>query len=114
MKKLGCHKKVGGQHKCLSCMLIFGCNEDWFAIINPIKPNMTCEDRQNRRQKVFKSFRILLAECYLLYYTVCQSNEREITHKAGGHGPPSPAPLELPTQHNSYPNNYIFQDWQAC
>ena len=33
-------KKVGGQHKCLSCMVIFHSKEDWFAIIKPIKPNI--------------------------------------------------------------------------
>ena len=44
MKKLGGHygakEKVGGQHKCLSCMVIFRCTEDWFSMINPIKPNI--------------------------------------------------------------------------
>ena len=44
MKKMGStagpRKKVGGQHKCLSCMVIFRCNEDWFAMIKPIKPNI--------------------------------------------------------------------------
>jgi len=33
-------RKSGGQHKCLSCMVIFRCNEDWFAMINPIKHNI--------------------------------------------------------------------------
>jgi len=33
-------KKVVVQHKCLSCMVIFHCNKDWFAIIKPIKPNV--------------------------------------------------------------------------
>jgi len=36
----GPRKKVGGQHKCLSCMVIFRCNEDWFASIKLIKPNI--------------------------------------------------------------------------
>jgi len=45
MKKLegghrGAKDESGGQHKCLSCMVIFRCNEDWFALINPIKPNI--------------------------------------------------------------------------
>jgi len=44
MKKVGStagpRKKVGDQHKCLSCMVIFHCNEDWFAMIKPIKPNI--------------------------------------------------------------------------
>jgi len=44
MKKLGGAlrgqgKNVRGQHKCLSCMVIFHCNEDWFAMIKPMKPN---------------------------------------------------------------------------
>jgi len=39
-------------------------------MINPIKPTLPCEYRQNRRQKVFKSFKILLAESYLLYISI--------------------------------------------
>jgi len=33
-------RKYGGQYKCLSCMVIFRSNEDWFAMINPIKHNI--------------------------------------------------------------------------
>jgi len=39
-------------------------------MINHIKPNIGCEYRQNRRQKVFKSFKILRAESYLLYMSI--------------------------------------------
>jgi len=40
-------------------------------VIKPIKPNTyACEYRQNRHQKVFKSFKILLAESYLLYMSI--------------------------------------------
>jgi len=28
------------QHKSLSCMVTFRCNEDGFAAVNPIKPNI--------------------------------------------------------------------------
>ena len=31
---------VGGEHKYFSCMVTFCCNEDWFAMINPIKSNI--------------------------------------------------------------------------
>ena len=52
-------------------MMIFRCNEDWFAMINPIKPNIwACEHCRNRRQKVFKSFKILPVESYLLYMSI--------------------------------------------
>jgi len=44
MKKLGVHYgakvKSRGQHKCLSCMVIFHCCENQFAVIKPIKPNI--------------------------------------------------------------------------
>jgi len=44
MKKVGGHcgvmEKKGGQHECLSCMVIFDCFEDYVAMINPIKPNI--------------------------------------------------------------------------
>ena len=44
MKKVGGtaepRKKVGGQHKCLPCMVIFHSGEDRFAMIKPIKPNI--------------------------------------------------------------------------
>ena len=45
MKKLGRHcgdkeKSRGANIKCLSCMVIFRCNEDWFAVIKPIKPRI--------------------------------------------------------------------------
>ena len=36
----GAKEKVGGQHKSLSCMVIFYCFEDYIAMINPIKPNI--------------------------------------------------------------------------
>jgi len=36
----GPRKSRGGQHKCLSCIVIFHCFEDEVAMINPIKPNM--------------------------------------------------------------------------
>jgi len=36
----GPKEKSGGQHKRLSCMVIFRYNEGWFAMINPIKPNI--------------------------------------------------------------------------
>ena len=36
----GVNDKVGGQHKCLSCMVIFHCFEDQVAIIDHIKPNI--------------------------------------------------------------------------
>jgi len=36
----GAKEKVGGQHKCLSFMVTFRCNEDWLAMVNPIKPNI--------------------------------------------------------------------------
>jgi len=32
----GPRQKVGGQHKCLSCLVIFRYNEDWFAMIDPV------------------------------------------------------------------------------
>ena len=45
MKKVGwghcrAKEKSRSQHKCLSCMVTFRYNEDWFAVINPIKPNI--------------------------------------------------------------------------
>jgi len=44
IKKVGGHcgakEKVGGQHKCRFCMVIFCCFEDYVAIIYPINP--TC------------------------------------------------------------------------
>jgi len=39
-------------------------------MINPINPTYACDYRQNRRQKVFKSFKILLAESYSLYMSI--------------------------------------------
>jgi len=36
----GQRKKVGGQHKYLSCMKIFRCNEERLAMVNLIKPNI--------------------------------------------------------------------------
>jgi len=44
IKKVGGHcgtkEKAGGQHKCLSCKVIFHWFEDYVAMINPIKPNI--------------------------------------------------------------------------
>jgi len=44
MKKVGsdcrAKEKVGGQHKYLSCMVIFHCFEDLVAMIKPIKPHI--------------------------------------------------------------------------
>jgi len=37
----GPRKKVGGQHKCLSCMVIFHCFEDKVAMTYLIKPNIS-------------------------------------------------------------------------
>jgi len=42
----------------------------------------TCEYRQNRRQKVFISFKILLAESYLLYMSI-KRTWHEIKQKTG-------------------------------
>jgi len=36
----GAKEKVGGQRKCLSCMVIFHFFEDKVALINTIKPNI--------------------------------------------------------------------------
>jgi len=33
-------EKVGGKHKCLTCMVIFRFLEDSLAVINPIKPSI--------------------------------------------------------------------------
>jgi len=68
----------------LSCMVIFHCDEDWFAMIKPIKPNIglwissepSPETLQNR-----------LKFCWLkVICCICQSNnlEREIKQKTGG------------------------------
>ena len=44
MKKVGgncgAKEKVGGQHKYLSCMVIFHCFEDLVAMIKPIEPHI--------------------------------------------------------------------------
>jgi len=32
--------KSRGANINVSCMVTFRCNEDWFAMINPIKPNI--------------------------------------------------------------------------
>jgi len=45
IKKLGGALRGQGKSrraniKCLSCMVIFRCNEDWFPMFNPIKPNI--------------------------------------------------------------------------
>jgi len=33
-------EKVGGQHKCLSCMVVFRCFDDYVAMIYLIKPHL--------------------------------------------------------------------------
>jgi len=38
--------------------------------LNLSNPTYTCEYRQNRRQTVFKSFKIFLAESFLLYMSI--------------------------------------------
>jgi len=43
LKKGGCTpgpRKTGVLHKRLSCMVVFRCYEDYFAMINPIKPKI--------------------------------------------------------------------------
>jgi len=86
-------KKLGGQHKCLPFMVIFCCKEDWFAVINPIKPNIGLF--VNIVRTVARKSSNRLKFCWLkVNCCVCQSNEveREIKHKTGGNDPPSPSP----------------------
>ena len=84
MKKLGNHcgnkEKSRGQHSCLSCMEIFRCNEDWFAMINPIKPNIGLWISSEPSPETLQIVKILLADC-----CICQWNEleRQIKHKTG-------------------------------
>ena len=103
----GPRKKSVGQHKCLSCMVIFRCNEDWFAMINPIKPNKGLWISPGRCQKVFKSFKILLAESYLLYLSIKRTwtwNSAQNWGAMAHPGPPFEPPLgNTRTKHNQLP-----------
>ena len=63
-------------------MVIFRYNEDWFAMITPIKPNISLRISSEPSQNVFKSFKVLLVA---IICCICQSNEleREIKPKTG-------------------------------
>ena len=79
----GPRKKVGCQHKCLSCMVIFHCNEGWFAMIKPIKPNIglwISSEPSPKTSNRLNFFWLKVICC------ICQSNEleREIEQKTGG------------------------------
>jgi len=80
----GPRKKVGDQHKCLSWMVIFRCNEDWFAMINPITTQLV-----NIVRTVARKSSNPLKFCWLKFICyICQSNEleRENKHKTAGGG----------------------------
>ena len=58
----GPRQKVGGSKISLSCMVIFRCNEDWLAMINPIKPNTGLWKSSEPLPGSLQIFTILLAE----------------------------------------------------
>ena len=100
----------------------------WFSVVmktdllwlNLANPRSACEYRWNRRQKVFKSFTILLAESYLLYMSI-KRIEREIKQKTGGPsrgqpkfgvamahpGPPLEPPLTVRTRSVAMEHFYL-------
>jgi len=87
MKKVGVtagpKKKAGNQHKYLFCMVIFQCNEDWFAMVKPIKPNLGLWISSEPSPESLANG---LKFCWLkVICCVCQPNEleREIKHKTG-------------------------------
>jgi len=87
MKKLG--GNCGGMEKSRGAILNVS-PAWWFSIEMKINllwltlsnPTLVCEYHQNRHQKVFKSFKVLLAENYLLHMSI-KRTWTWIKHKTG-------------------------------
>jgi len=94
-------KSSGDQHKCLSCLVIIPCNEDRFAMINPIKPNiglwMSSEPSSESLQIVWNFAGWKLSALYVnqanfnvKLSTKLGGGKQGASQKSGDHGPHRP------------------------
>ena len=99
----GPRKKVGGQHQCLSYMVIFRCNEYSFLInmINPIKPKIDLwisSEPSPESLQIVKNFAGWKLSAVYVYQTNLYvklstklGSQAEGQPEIWGHGPPRPS-----------------------